>query len=571
MKASEAVIDILKDWNIKHVYGYPGDSVNNLIEGLRKAEDDIRFIQVRHEEVGALAASAEAKLTNHVGVCLSIGGPGAVHLLNGMYDAREDGAPLVVITGQVSQDLVGTDNFQEVNLERMFDDVAVFNKRVTSGELVQPLLKQAFKEATTHNGVAVLTIPDDVFKESVKKDKLRSTVQSNYRLFPEKEDVAQAAKLLHEAEKPVILAGRGALSAREQLEEFAQKIAAPVVVSLPGKGVLPDEHPYNLGNLGQIGTKPSYEAMEETDLLILIGTGFPYRDFLPDDVPAIQIDIDPAKIGKWYPTEVGLVGSSEEILARFNEQLSYKKNRSFLDACQKNMANWWEHVDKIAEAKEGEALQGPQVMHALNRVVDDDAILSVDVGNVTSWFAGFFRMTNQDFVISSWLATMGCGLPGAISAKLTNPEKQVWSICGDGGFSMGMQDFLTAVKYQLPINILVFNNEKIGMIKYEQEQMGNIPYQTDLQGMNYAEFAKISGGEGYKVTTQEELQVALESAKANNKPTIIDVDIKERAPLPGKIEWNQARSYSKHMLKKLIEGEGNFDMPPLKTVLKRLF
>ncbi|NAP01235.1 pyruvate oxidase, partial [Halomonas sp. MG34] len=242
-----------------------------------------------------------------------------------------------------------------------------------------------------------------------------------------------------------------------------------------------------------------------------------------------------------------------------------------LDACQKNMANWWEHVDKIAEAKEGEALQGPQVMHELNRVVEDDAILSVDVGNVTSWFAGFFRMTNQDFVISSWLATMGCGLPGAISAKLTNPEKQVWAICGDGGFSMGMQDFLTAVKYQLPVNILVFNNEKIGMIKYEQEQMGNIPYQTDLQGMNYAEFAKISGGEGYKVTTQEELQVALESAKANNKPTIIDVDIKERAPLPGKIEWNQARSYSKHMLKKLIEGEGNFDMPPLKTVLKRLF
>ncbi|MFD2627817.1 pyruvate oxidase [Oceanobacillus kapialis] len=571
MKASQAVINILKDWNINHVYGYPGDSVNNLIEGLRKEKDEIRFIQVRHEEVGALAASAEAKLTGNVGVCLSIGGPGAVHLLNGMYDAREDGAPLVVITGQVSHDLVGTDNFQEVNLERMFDDVAVFNKRVTSGELVQPLLKQAFKEATTHKGVAVLSIPDDVFEETVKEDKLRSTVQSNYRYFPDKEDLKNAAKLLQNAKKPLILAGKGALNAREELEVFAEKIAAPVIVSLRAKGVLPDEHPYNLGNLGQIGTKPSYEAMDETDLLILVGTGFPYRDFLPDDVPAIQIDVDPAKIGKWYPTEVGLIGDSAEILARFNEQLFRTEDRYFLEACQKNMANWWEHMDKIANIEEGKALQGPHVMHELNDFVEDNAILSVDVGNVTSWFAGFFRMTNQDFVVSSWLATMGCGLPGAIAAKLKHPEKQVWAICGDGGFSMGMQDFLTAVKYDLPINIVVFNNEKIGMIKYEQEQMGNIPYQTDLQTMNYAAFAEICGGKGYKVTTKEELRHAYADAATNNKPTIIDVDIQERAPLPGKIEWSQAKSYSKHMWKKLMEGEGNFDMPPLKTVMKRLF
>ncbi|UOQ86350.1 pyruvate oxidase [Gracilibacillus salinarum] len=571
MKASEAVIDIFKEWNIKHVYGYPGDSINHLIEALRKAKDEVKFIQVRQEEVGSLAASAEAKLTNQVGVCLSIGGPGAIHLLNGMYDAKEDGAPLVVITGQVSHDLVGTENFQEVNLERMFDDVAIFNKRVTSPELVQPLLKQAFKEAYTQKGVAVLSIPDDVFSQTVKKDKLRSNVHSNYRLFPDKEDVKQAAMLLQQAKKPVILAGKGALSARKELAEFAEKIAAPVVVSLRGKGVLPDEHPYNLGNLGQIGTKPAYEAMAETDLLILIGTAFPYREFLPDDVSAIQIDIDPSKIGKWYPTDVGLVGSSKEILARFNEQLFYTENRSFLEACQENMANWWKHLDGIVADKEGKTLQGPQVIHQLHDFVEDDAILSVDVGNVTSWSARFLRMTNQQFVISSWLATMGCGLPGAISAKLSEPEKQVWAICGDGGFSMVMQDFLTAVKYQLPITVLVLNNEKIGMIKYEQELIGNIPYQTDIEPMNYAAFADICGGKGYRASTQDELRSALAASKENQVPTIIDVEIEDRAPLPGKIDWNQAKGYSKHLWKKLVEREGDLDMPSLKTVLKRLF
>ncbi|UOQ47084.1 pyruvate oxidase [Gracilibacillus caseinilyticus] len=569
MKASEAVIDIFKEWNIAHVYGYPGDSINHLIEALRTAKDEIKFIQVRQEEVGSLAASAEAKLTNHVGVCLSIGGPGAIHLLNRMYDAREDGAPLVVITGQVSHDLVGTENFQEVNLERMFDDVAIFNRRVTSPELVQPLLKQAFKEAYTQKGVAVLSIPDDVFSQTVKKDKLRSIVHSNYRLFPDKEDVKQAAMLLQQSRKPVILAGKGAIPAREELEKFAEKIAAPVVVSLRGKGVLPDEHPNNLGNLGQIGTKPAYEAMAETDLLILIGTAFPYREFLPDDVSAIQIDIDPSKIGKWYPVDVGLVGSSKEILARFNEQLFYAENRSFLEACQENMANWWKHLDGIVADKE--ALQGPQVIHQLQAFVEDDAILSVDVGNVTSWSARFFRMTNQQFVISSWLATMGCGLPGAISVKLTQPEKQVWAICGDGGFSMVMQDFLTAVKYQLPITVLVLNNEKIGMIKYEQELIGNIPYQTDIEPMNYAAFADICGGKGYSATTQDELQSALAASKEDQLPTIIDVEIEDRAPLPGKIEWNQAKGYSKHVWEKLVEREGELDMPSLKTVLKRLF
>src|SRR5699024_10621722 len=339
MKASVAVTEILEDWNINHVYGYPGDSVNNLIESLRKSENNIDFIQVRHEEVAALSASAEAKFTDNVSVCVSIGGPGAIHLLNGMYDAKKDSAPMVVITGQISHDLLGTDNFQEVTLERMFDDVAILNRRVTSGKQLQPLLKQAFKEAYDQKGVAVLSVPDDVFLDSVNQKSLRSTIVPEFNIFPTRDNMDQAISHLEQAKKPVILAGKGALDAREELVAFADKIAAPVVVSLRGKGVLPDEHRLNLGNLGQIGTKPAYEAMEETDLLILAGTCFPYREFLPDNASAIQIDISPDKLGKWYPVNVGLAGTVKEVSQHLTEQVADQNNRNYLKACQENMDN----------------------------------------------------------------------------------------------------------------------------------------------------------------------------------------------------------------------------------------
>ncbi|GAA5417117.1 putative thiamine pyrophosphate-containing protein YdaP [Paraliobacillus ryukyuensis] len=571
MKAAEAVIEIMKDWDVSHIYGYPGDSVNNLVEAFRNHQEEISFIQVRHEEVASLAASAEAKLTNKVGVCLSIGGPGAIHLLNGMYDAKADGAPLVVITGQISHDLVGTDNFQEVNLERMFDDVSVFHRRVTSGKQMRPLLEQAFKDAYTYNGVAVLSVPDDVFKENVEHPQLRSSTFKKPALRADKEDLQKAANEIKRANKPLILAGKGAMGTRDELIQFGENIAAPIIVSLRGKGVIPDEHPLNLGNLGQIGTKPAFEAMEETDLLIMVGTSFPYRDFLPDDVKAIQIDIDSAQIGKRYPVDIGLVASSVEVLQWFNKHISEKEDRVFLRACQENMKSWWNHLDDIVQPRENKPMQGPQVIHTLQDYVEDDAILSVDVGNVSTWTARFFKMTNQQLVISSWLATMGCGLPGAIASKLKQPEKQVVAICGDGGFAMVMQDFLTAVKYNLPITVIILNNSKLGMIKYEQEQIGNISYGTALQGFDFAKFAEACGGIGFHVTNEDTLSEALESASKIEKPTIIDVEIEDRAPLPGKIEWGQAMGYSKYLLKKLIERDTEWDMPSLKTVLKRMF
>ncbi|WP_270180698.1 pyruvate oxidase [Alkalihalobacillus sp. CinArs1] len=566
----EILLYTLSEWGVDHVYGLPGDSINHFVDNLRSAEDRMRFIQVRHEEVGALSAASYAKITGKIGVCLSIAGPGAIHLLNGLYDAKADGVPVLVIAGQVDSTQLGTDQFQEVNLEKMFDDVSVFNKRVQSAETLPDLANQAIRTAVEKKGVAILTIPDDLAAEKVKqKVKNTSLIHSKAVIHPDNSNLQDALQLLNDAKRPVILAGKGAKHSREELLQFAEKIAAPVILSLPGKGTIPDVHPYNLGQLGQIGTKPAYEAMEETDLLIMVGTSFPYRDYLPDDAKAIQLDIEPTQIGKRYPITVGLIGDAKWTLSYLAEHCHYQEDRDFIEKCQENMKNWWTHLEKI-EAEKSSPIKPQEIMPQLQKVVDDDAILSVDVGNVTVWTTRHFRVTNQTFILSSWMATMGCGLPGAIAAKIAHPERQAVAICGDGGFSMVMQDFLTAVKYQLPMMVVLFNNERLGMIKYEQHAIGNLDYETELKDFDYAAFARTAGGEGYRVEKHEELLPAFERAAKSTKPVIVDIMIEDQAPLPGKVTYEQASSYSKYMLKKAFE-EQELDMPPLKKALKRIF
>ena len=301
----------------------------------------------------------------------------------------------------------------------------------------------------------------------------------------------------------------------------------------------------------------------------MVGTSFPYRDYLPDNAKAIQIDIEPTQIGKRYPVTVGLIGDAKWTLSYLTEHTTYQEDRDFIEKCQENMKNWWTHLEKI-EAEHSTPIKPQQIMPQLQKVVDDDAVLSVDVGNVTVWTARHFRVTNQKFIISSWMATMGCGLPGAIAGKMAHPDRQAVAICGDGGFTMVMQDFLTAVKYELPMIVVVLNNERLGMIKYEQQEIGNIDYETELKDFNFAAFAETAGGEGYRVEKFEELLPAFERAAKSKKPAIVDIVIEEQPPLPGKITYEQASSYSKYMLKKAFE-DHEIDMPPLKKALKRIF
>ncbi|MBH9967270.1 pyruvate oxidase [[Bacillus] enclensis] len=568
--AGKIAAEVLEEWDIRHIFGLPGDSINHFVDNLRSEKEQLEFIQVRHEEVAALAASSYAKVTGRIGVCLSIGGPGAIHLLNGLYDAKADGAPVLVLAGQVETSKLGEDSFQEVHLERLFQDVSVFNARVSSADSFPDLLNQAIRTAYARKGVSVLVIPDDMPAQKIK-DSVRNTssVSSVAKPAPMLDDLQNGLQLLQVAKRPVILAGTGAKGAVNELEEFADRLAAPIIFTLPAKGTLPDEHPLNLGQLGQIGTKPAYEAMEETDLLIMIGTSFPYREFLPDDAKAVQVDADPAQIGKRYPVTAGIAGDSKLVLQEWNKSLPRREDRAFLKECQINMKNWWKHVEKD-EVEATTPIKPPQVIPMIQKIADHDAVLSVDVGNVTVWTARHFRMTNQKFIISSWMATMGCGLPGAIASALANPERQAIAVCGDGGFTMVMQDFVTAVKYKLPIIVVILNNRKIGMIKYEQESIGHLEYETDLQDIDFAQFAKACGGEGYRVVKHEDLEPAFDMAAKSNKPVIIDVHIEDQPPLPGKITMDQAAGYSKHVMKKFFK-QHEAEMPPLRKALKRLF
>ncbi|MEK4306818.1 pyruvate oxidase [Oceanobacillus sp. FSL K6-0251] len=569
-RAGKVLVDLLENWGVNHIYGMPGDSINNLMEELRKAEDKIKFVQVRHEEAGALAAASYAKLTGKLGVCLSIAGPGAIHLLNGLYDAKEDSAPVLVLAGQVPTDQIGTDSFQEVNMERIFDDVAVYNKEVTSEEQLPSMVNQAIRTAYAEKGVAVLTLPDDIPTEKIKNKVQKNAVMyESPALTPDVTAMQEAAAAIEKAKKPIILAGTGVKKAKEELAAFSDTIAAPVVISLPAKGVMEDEHPNFLGNLGMIGTKPAYEAMEETDLLILLGTSYPYTEFLPEDVTCIQIDRNPLQIGKRYPVDIGVAGDAKKVLGWFNEQLLRSEKRDFLEKYQEKMTGWWEEM-KNDEEQTSTPIKPQQVIHEVQKIAADDAILSVDVGNVTVWATRHFRMkTTQDFLISSWLGTMGCSLPGAIASKIAFPERQVISLAGDGGFSMNMQDFLTAVKYNLPMIVVIFNNERIGMIKYEQEAGGHLDYKTGLESFNFAQFADNCGGKGYRVEKFEDLGPSLQAAASFNQPAIIDVCIEDEPPIPGKLSYDQVTSYTKQTIKKLFE-KGKLELPPIRKGLKRM-
>ncbi|WP_404452447.1 pyruvate oxidase [Virgibacillus necropolis] len=568
-RTGEILIDQLMQWEVDHIYGMPGNSINEFIDDLRKREEDIDFIQVRHEEVGALAASSYAKLTGKIGVCLSIAGPGATHLMNGLYDAKKDMAPVLAIVGQVPSTAVGTDASQEINLERMFDGVGVYNRRAETAEQLPDMLNMAIREAYTQKGVAVLIVPDDLFAVKQKNDHMKtSPTLVHPTIIPDQETLERSVSLVNKAKKPVILAGKGARNARNELVEFAEKIKAPIVLSLLGKGTIPDYHELNLGQHGQIGTKPAFEAIMNTDLLILIGTTFPYRDYLPDNVNAIQLEIKRDDIGKIYPITEGLCGDSKHILPKLTSLVSEAESDDHLKIYQEKMKRWHIHMQEMKKETTN-PIYGPQVMYALEKNVEKDAVISCDVGNVTVWTTRFFPFTNQKFIISGGLASMGSGIPGAIAGQRAYPDKQVVGICGDGGFTMVMHDFITAVKYDMPIKIVVLNNSMIGMIKYEQQVKGNLNYETDLGVVNFAEFAKACGGEGYRIEKYDEMETTMKQAFMSKKPAVIDVVIEDMAPLPGQITYDQAVSYGEYLIKEFFTN-GKVEFPDVERTVRRL-
>jgi pyruvate oxidase len=555
MNVCEALLDILSEYGVKYIFGIPGDAINELIEAVRK-QDKIKFIHVMHEEAGAFAASAQAKLTGELAVCVGTAGPGAIHLLNGLYDAKMDRAPVLAITGQVETSLIGTAYQQEVNLISLFNDVTVFNQAIVNSEQIPELAILACQTAIAKNGVAHINIPSNISVQKVSDYKKKKQIIDNViRIIPCKDDIKAAAELINRSEKPCILAGFGARGATNELVKFAERINAPIIKALRGKDILPDRHPLILGGIGALGTEPSVEAIKTCDLLITIGSDFPYHNYYPDsEIPTIQIDNDINQIGRRHVVSNPLVGDARLTLLELLPYITGKESNSFLKKCQENVEDWL-HKLYNKESSKDSPIHPQALAFTLSNLADESAVICCDTGAVTVWGARHFSIKgSQRFILSGDLASMAFALPAAIGAQILFPEKQVIALCGDGGFAMLMCDFATAVKYNLPIKVFIFNNGKLGLIQMEQEaRSGNPEYQTDLLNPDYAAFANICGGKGYTISNASELESVVREALASDQPSIINVFVNpEELTLPPEITMNEALNYGKAKIKEYL-------------------
>ncbi len=552
--AADIMFDTLEDWGVEVIFGLPGDGINGIFEALRKRQDRIKFIQVRHEEAAAFAASAYSKFAGKLGVCLATSGPGGLHLTNGLYDAKMDGQCVLAITGHHYHDLIDTHSQQDVDLTRVFEDVSVYNARIMGPAHVENVTNLACRSALAYRGVAHINFPVDFQEMEGGQHSKRNIAGHLQPIFehgqaiPSQEDLQRAADILNAGKKVAILAGRGALEATDELEQVAAILGAPIAKALLGKGAVPDDSPYTTGQHGLVGTLPSQTSMEECDTFFMVGTSFPYMEFLPKpgQAQAVQIDLDPTRVGLRYPVEVGLVGDSKKTLSALLPLLEQKEDQSFLEKAQAGMRDWWATVDE--RSSHMEMPMKPQLVAAeIGKRLDDNAICISDSGTITTWWARYIKAhRGQMFSVSGMLATMACGLPYAIGAQVAHPDRQVVALVGDGGFSMLMAEIATAVKYQLPIKIIIVKNNTLGQIRWEQMVFnGNPEFGVVLQPIDFVAHARACGATGFHIDDPRACGDILDQAFSTPGPVVVEAEVDPfEPPWPPKIKRNQAQEFA---------------------------
>jgi pyruvate dehydrogenase (quinone)/pyruvate oxidase len=562
--AADVLIETIYDWGVDVVFGMPGDGINGIMEALRTRQDRIRFVQVRHEESAAFMACGYAKFTGKMAACLATAGPGGIHLLNGLYDAKLDGQPVLALTGMAYHDLVGTHTQQDVELDRLFLDVAKYSARVMGATHVENVADLACRTALAYRGVAHISMPLDIQEKPVSRKGSKrnvphhtSDVSARGAHAPADGDLARAADVLNQGTKIAILAGRGALGATDALEAVAERLAAPIVKALLGKAAVPDDSPYTTGTIGLLGTRPSQEALEECDTLLMVGTSFPYLEFLPRPGQArgVQIELDPARVGLRYPVEVGLVGDSRRALEALLPLLNGNRKRAFLERAQAGMKDWSALMEE--RGTRTDTPMKPQVVAwELGRRLGPDAIVACDSGTITTWWARQIAVKRgQLHSVSGNLASMGCGLPYAIAAQIAYPERPCVAFVGDGGFSMLMAELVTCVKYRLPVKVVVIKNNTLGQIKWEQMVfLGNPEYGCELEPIDFAAVARACGAAGFTITDPRDCGRVLDEALATPGPVVVEAVVDPyEPPMPAKITVEQARKFAQS----LIKGEPN--------------
>ncbi|WP_163648709.1 thiamine pyrophosphate-requiring protein [Modicisalibacter sp. 'Wilcox'] len=565
---SDFIVSRLKEWGVERLYGYSGDGINGFMAALRRAEDGPRLIQPRHEEVAAFMASGHAKFSDDVGVCVATSGPGAVHLLNGLYDARKDHMPAVAIVGQQARMSLGTDYQQELDLIALYKDVAGdYVQMVTDPAQARHVIDQALRIAIAERTVTCVILPNDVQDlPMADPPATHGAVFSGvgYRRpqrLPEPADLDAAAALLDQGEKVAILAGAGVKHAVDDLLALADRLGAGIAKAILAKAMIPDDAPGVTGTIGLLGTEASEKMMEECDTLLLVGTRFPYAEFLPKSgqARAVQIDVAPAALGLRYPTEINLHGDARATLAALTERVAYKDDRAWHGRVQGWIDDWWRITDERA-ATDASPINPQRLFQALSPHLPDDVMLACDVGSATNWYARYIKVRRGMLgSVSGGLASMGNAVPYLLAAKFAHPQRPAVAMVGDGAMQMlGNQALLTLAKYWREWEdprciVLVLNNRDLSQVTWEQRVMEGDPRfatSQDLPDFAFDEYARLLGLEGLRLERAEEIDHVWDQAFAADRPVVInaytDGDV---APLPPHIKLEQARNYLASMLK----------------------
>jgi pyruvate dehydrogenase (quinone) len=564
------LLDRLATWGVRRIYGYPGDGINGIMGAFERSSDGQRpeFIQVRHEEMAAFMACAHAKFTGEAGVCMATSGPGAIHLLNGLYDAKLDHHPVVAIVGQQARAGLGGNYQQEVDLNTLFKDVAnEFVQIAMEPAQVRHLVDRAMRIALAERTVTTIIIPNDVQESTAVEQPphAHGTVHSSPgyrspRVLPSDEDLDRAAEVLNAGSRVAMLVGQGALHAGDEVTQVAEVLGAGVAKALLGKAVLPDDLPFVTGSIGLLGTKPSWDLMMECDTLLMVGSSFPYSEFLPEEGQArgVQIDIDGRMLGIRYPMEVNLVGDSAETLRALLPRLRRKEDRGWREKIENDVQEWWQLMDERAHLS-AEPLNPQLVFHELSKRLPDGAILCSDSGSAANWYARDIRLRKGMMgSLSGTLATMGPGVPYAIAAKFAHPTRPVIALVGDGAMQMnGINELITIAKYRhrwpdQRLIIMVLNNRDLNQVTWEQRAMSGDPKfegSQNLPDFPYARYAEMLGLTGIRVESPEQVAGAWEAALTADRPVVYEaITDPEVPPLPPHITLEQAKALSSALL-----------------------
>jgi pyruvate dehydrogenase (quinone) len=566
---ADFILKRLREWGIHRIYGYPGDGINGFLGALDRAEGDPEIIQARHEEMAAFMACGHAKFTGEVGVCMATSGPGAIHLLNGLYDAKLDHAPVVAIVGQQKRISLGAEYQQEVDLQVLFKDVSEFVQVCMEPAQARHLVDRAVRIALDRREVCTLIVPNDVQEEKAVESPPRehgavfsSIGYARPRVIPQEPQLERAAQILNEGDKVAILIGQGAAGAADELLEVAELLGAGVAKALLGKAVLPDDLPFVTGPIGLLGSTASYELMKDCDTLLLVGTSFPYSEWLPQEGQArcVEIELDASRIGIRYPVDVPLVGDAKETLRELIPRLRRKEDRSWRERIEAQVDEWWRVLDALAHM-EAHPMNPQRVVHELSERLPENAIVTADSGSSTNWFARHLRMRKGNLAsLSGTLATMGPGVPYAIAAKFAHPDRPVIAFVGDGAFQMnGMNELITVKRYlerwrdNPTLVFCVFNNQDLNQVTWEQRVLSGDPKYPATQwipNFPYARYAELLGLEGIYCEDGEQVGSAWERALAADGPCLLEVKVDpEVPPLPPHITFEQAEKMAKAMVK----------------------